>query len=287
MTQAPLTGRGALEAAHRTLADAGLPSPASDARWLLSHVTGRSLGGLDLVTLTEAEHDAFQTVVARRAAGEPVQHITGTAPFRYLELAVGPGVFIPRPETEQVVEHALGLLRAMGPTPFVVDLGTGSGAIAAAIATETDARVVAVEKSVEAAVWAAQNLAGTGVTLVRGDLADALPELDGQVDLVISNPPYIPAGHAGELPADVVGHDPHLALFGGADGLDVVRAVVATAHRLLRPGGWLVIEHDDTHGSSAQALVAAHGGFTDIADHDDLTGRPRFVTARRAPRVPE
>lgn len=275
--------RAALLSAAAQLRAAGSVSPEADARLLLSHATGHGLGGLELISISADDLSHFEALVARREQGEPVQHITGLAPFRHLELLVGPGVFVARPETESVVEYSLQLLKAMPAhrVPVVVDLGTGSGAIAAAIATESNATVHAVEKDPRAADYARQNLTGTGATLVIGDLVDALADLEGTVDLVISNPPYIPTIHAETLPADVLGHDPEMALFGGVDGLEVIQQVISTAARLLRPGGWLVFEHDDTHGQSAPALVANHGGFHQIADHLDLTGRPRFVSAAR------
>ena len=218
----------------------------------------------------------------------PLQHLTGTAPFRHLELAVGPGVFVPRPETEQLAGWALEQLRGLT-VPLVVDLGSGSGALALSIAQEHPrARVVAVEGDPAAIEWTRHNAArraaegDTPIEVVAGNMTDPalLRELDGQVDVVVSNPPYVP--DEAVLPREVADHDPPLALWGGPDGLDVVRGLLDTAARLLRPGGALGIEHADQQGSALPALVRAHGAWTDVADHPDLAGRPRFTTARRA-----
>ncbi len=220
----------------------------------------------------------------------PLQHLTGRAPFRHLELAVGPGVFVPRPETEQLVEWALAQL-AGADEPVVVDLGAGSGAIALSLAHEhPGARVTAVERDPQAAEWTRHNAdlrAAAGdrpVTVLSGDMTDPalLRDLDGAVDLVVSNPPYVPDG--ARVPREVADHDPPLALWGGPDGLDVVRGLLRTAARLLRPGGALGIEHADQQGSALPALVRGTGEFTDVADHPDLAGRPRFTTARRTAR---
>jgi release factor glutamine methyltransferase len=217
----------------------------------------------------------------------PLQHLTGRAPFRHLELAVGPGVFVPRPETEQLAGWAIGRLAGLH-APVVVDLGSGSGALALAIAQEVpDARVTAVERDPDAIEWTRHNAAARAaagdrpVPVVLGDMTDGglLGELDGRVDLVVSNPPYVPDDAV--LPREVAEHDPPLALWGGPDGLDVVRALLDTAARLLRPGGELGIEHADQQGAALPAVVRAHGGFADVEDHPDLAGRPRFTTARR------
>jgi release factor glutamine methyltransferase len=217
----------------------------------------------------------------------PLQHLTGRAPFRHLELAVGPGVFVPRPETEQLTGWVLERLAGVA-EPLVVDLGAGSGAIALSVAHEHPAaRVVAVERDPGAIEWtranaAARAAAGDRPVEVRaGDMTDPqlLRELDGAVDVVVSNPPYVPDG--ARVPREVADHDPPLALWGGPDGLDVVRGLLRTAARLLRPGGWLGIEHADQQGSALPALVRSHGAFTAVEDHPDLAGRPRFTTAQR------
>jgi release factor glutamine methyltransferase len=263
-------------------------SPRVDAELLLAHVLGVSRAGL--LTLDDVPDDAagrFGSLLAQRADRVPLQHLTGRAPFRYLELAVGPGVFVPRPETEQLAGWALERLAGTR-EPVVVDLGSGSGALALAIAHEhPGARVTAVERDPGAVEWTRHNAAtraaagDTSVEVVEGDMTDPhlLTDLDGAVDLVVSNPPYVPEGAT--VPREVADHDPPLALWGGPDGLDVVRGLLVTAARLLRPGGRLGIEHADQQGSSLPALVRGHGGFTDVEDHPDLAGRPRFTTARR------
>ena len=201
----------------------------------------------------------YDALIARRAAREPLQHLTGTAAFRYRELAVGPGVFVPRPETEVMVGWILDRIADVK-APLVVDLCTGSGAIAGAIATERpDSVVHAVELSPEACVWARRNLAGTGAVLHEGDIDGCLPEFDGQVDAVISNPPYIPLTAWESVTAEVRDHDPALALWSGDDGLDEIKVVAATAARLLKPGGWFACEHADVQGESAPAVFTATG----------------------------
>ncbi len=275
--------------AARRLAEAGVESPRVDAELLLAHVTGRTRAGL--ITLDELDAGAaarFAALLDQRADRVPLQHLTGRAAFRHLELAVGPGVFVPRPETEQLVEWALASLAGV-PEPVVVDLGTGSGAIALSIAHEhPGARVTAVERDPDAIEWTRLNAASRAaagdrpVEVLAGDMTDPLllRALDGGVDLVVSNPPYVPDGAL--VPREVADHDPPMALWGGPDGLDVVRGLLGTAARLLRPGGGLGIEHADLQGTALPALVRAHGGWDDVADHPDLAGRPRFTTARRA-----
>ncbi|MDQ1723392.1 MAG: release factor glutamine methyltransferase [Frankiaceae bacterium] len=263
------------------LAGAGVPSPRHDAEELAAHCLGLRRARLQAAPFFSAEQFAtFSAMVARRELREPLQHILGTAPFRHLELAVGPGVFIPRPETEVLVD---AVLAAATQGALVVDLCAGSGAIALSIAHERPDTVVhAVERDEAAFAWLARNAAAAGgtVSVHLADAADALAALDGAVDVVASNPPYLPDGLS--LEPEVAAFDPAVALWGGTDGLDMVRVVSAAAARLLRPGGFLAIEHDDTHGVEAPALLAATDHWTDIADHNDFTGRPRFVTARRA-----
>ncbi|SEK18542.1 release factor glutamine methyltransferase [Blastococcus sp. DSM 46786] len=260
-----------------------------DAELLLGHVLG--VPRTRLLTLDAVDDAAaarFEELVAQRADRVPLQHLTGRAPFRHLELAVGPGVFVPRPETELLVSWALERLSGVA-APVVVDLGAGSGAIALSLAHERPgARVTAVERDPGAIAWTrhnagARSAAGdTPVDVLAGDMTDPglLRDLDGSVDLVVSNPPYVPDG--ARVPREVADHDPPLALWGGPDGLDVVRGLLATAARLLRPGGWLGVEHADQQGGSLPAVVRAHGGFADVDDHHDLAGRPRYTTARRA-----
>ncbi|MFD5865943.1 peptide chain release factor N(5)-glutamine methyltransferase [Agromyces sp. NPDC127015] len=272
-----------------TLASAGVPDPDVDAELLIGHVLGLSRGGVQArlvvgATIETEDASALASLVARRARREPLQHLTGRAAFRSLELSVGPGVFVPRPETEGVAQLAIDALRAAAePEPIGVDLGTGSGAIALALATEVPhARVWAVEKSPEAYVWTRRNVEEVGapnLELVFGDLADALPELDGRVSVVASNPPYIPLGAIPRDP-EVRLHDPEAALYGGVDGLDVVRVLSQRALALLRPGGVLVIEHGEAQSADIAAILAADG-WRAIAHHRDLTGRDRATTALR------
>ncbi|GII31010.1 peptide chain release factor N(5)-glutamine methyltransferase [Planotetraspora mira] len=274
------------EIAHATarLAEAGVPSPRTDAEEIAAFVHGVSRGTLHMVK--DADFDAlFWEGIARREAREPLQHITGRAYFRYLSLEVGPGVFVPRPETEVVAGWAIDRLREMDVTsPVVVDLGTGSGAIALSIAQEVAlAQVHAVEIDPVAYGWAKRNILEHGqgrTSLHPEDLADCLPELNGRVDLVISNPPYIPPGAIPRDP-EVRDYDPSRALYGsGDDGLDEVRAVERTARRLLRPGGIVAVEHADEQGNSVYWLFPEEKGWRDVRLRQDLTGRDRFVTAR-------
>ncbi len=276
-----------LRRASEQLAAAGVESARHDASVLVSHVLQvepRDVVRLDTVTAEQAE--AIDDLVARRCARVPLQHLTGRAFFRHLALDVGPGVFVPRPETEVVVGAVLDevtdlLARGVG-RPRVVDLCTGSGAIAASVAVEAPtAQVAAVELSEDAFAWAERNLRDLDVDLRLGDAAEAFRDLDGSVDVVVSNPPYIPPD-AVIRDVEVRDHDPALALWGGgADGLDVMRAVVSRASALLHPGGLLVVEHADVQGPSVVALLQGSGDFVDVADHVDLAGRDRFTTARR------
>jgi release factor glutamine methyltransferase len=271
------------------LRDAGVPTPDVDAELLIGHVLGERRGRVQALAVTDAPVAAEQAasvtqLVQRRAAREPLQHITGTAAFRSIELAVGPGVFVPRPETELVAQFAIDALRAAASgEPIGVDLGTGSGAIALAMATEVPhARVYGIENSAEAYAWTQRNfvaVAPENATAVFGDLADALPELNGQVAVVISNPPYVPTDAIPRDP-EVRLFDPAHALYGGVDGLDVVHAVSATARRLLYPGGTLVIEHGELQGAAVRDLLTADG-WRAAATHPDLTTRDRATTAIR------
>lgn len=273
----------ALRAARAELDRAENPTPRVDTELLLAHVLGRSrsqlLTGPDL---TDAELAEFERLIALRAGGRPLQHLTGTAAFRHLEVSVGPGVFIPRPETELILDLAAQDLAEAG---LVVDLCAGSGAIALSVQQEyPTATVLAVERSASALAWLRRNVAGSGdqVQVVAGDVTDPqlLAEQAGRFDVVLSNPPYVPTEIRSELRPEV-GHDPDEAVFAGADGLALMPALAATAARLLRPGGRFVVEHDDSHGESLPALVAATGQWAAVMDHPDLTGRPRFVSAIR------
>jgi release factor glutamine methyltransferase len=284
--------RPLLTQAASQLREVGVDSPEQEARQLLAYAVGIELARvplLDSVDDDQASH--FQTLINKRAHRIPLQHLTGRAHFRYLELEVGPGVFVPRPETEVMTGWAIEQLRPMvyavarGESrhlPVVVELGTGSGAVAKSIATElTGTRVHAVEISEEAAAYAAHNLVDTTVELHVRDMVGALPELNGAVDLVIANPPYIPLDAFESVIPEVRDHDPVLALVSGQDGLDAIRAVVAEAARLLRPAGLLCVEHADVQGQSAQQILLDHGSFAAVRDHRDLAGRPRFVTGIR------
>ena len=270
-------------AAAERLRAAGVASPERDADELLAHVLGISLGRLPLVDSVAPEDlAAYDALLARRVAREPLQHLTGSAAFRHVELAVGPGVFVPRPETELLagwaIEQAAGL-----DAPVVVDLCTGSGAIARAVADEAPhARVHAVELDEAAHRWAVRNLAGTGVDLRQGDMATAFDDLAGEVDVVVCNPPYIPLDAWESVATEARDHDPHLALFSGDDGLVAMRVLERRAALLLRPGGVVGAEHADVQGESAPAVFSGTGRWTGVRDHTDLAGRARYLTARLA-----
>ncbi|TGN64867.1 peptide chain release factor N(5)-glutamine methyltransferase [Nocardioides eburneiflavus] len=273
----------ARRAAAQQLRDAGVSSPERDADLLLAHVLDVGLGRLPLVDdLDVAQQEQYAALLARRAAREPLQHLTGTAAFRHVDLEVGPGVFVPRPETELLAGWAIEQASALS-TPVVVDLCTGSGAIAKAVADELpEADVHAVELDEQAYAWAERNLARTGVDLRQGDMATAFDDLTGTVDVVVCNPPYIPLEAWESVAAEARDHDPHLALFSGQDGLDAMRVLERRAALLLRPGGVVGAEHADVQGASAPAVFAATGRWLDVADHRDLAGRARYVTARLA-----
>lgn len=278
-----------LAEAAATLGQAGIGSPEVDAELLLASVQRRGRGEVRLAAITGGtvdpiEAEAFDALVAKRARRHPLQHLTGLAPFRSFELAVGPGVFVPRPETELVVQYAIDALRAVAsPTPRAVDLGTGSGAIALAMALEVPhAEVTAVERSHLAYTWARRNIARLGPTncrLVLGDLASALPGEEGTMDVVISNPPYVPTGMVPRDP-EVRLFDPAEALYSGADGLDAVRALSVRAAALLRPGGLLVIEHGELQGEAIRSILTERG-FLAARTERDLTGRDRATLALR------
>ena len=269
------------------LAEAGVDSPRADAEQIAAHVHGVRRGELHRVP-DSAFNPRFWDEIARREAREPLQHITGHAYFRYLDLEVGPGVFVPRPETEVMNGWAIDRLREMDVTePVVADLGTGSGAIALAIAQEVPRSLVhAVEADPLAREWAQRNIdrcadmaphtAGR-VTLHGEDFGRALGELDGALDLVISNPPYIPWGAS--VPPEVGEYDPATALWGGTDGMDAVRVVEQAARRLLRPGGLVAVEHGAPQGAAVYWVFAEERGWRDTRNHKDLARRDRFVTA--------
>ncbi|MEH3129719.1 MAG: peptide chain release factor N(5)-glutamine methyltransferase [Mycolicibacterium neoaurum] len=263
------------------LAAAGIDSARADAEQLAAHIAGVDRG---LLSFVEPEPDfaaRYRDLVDRRAQRVPLQHLIGTAAFGPVTLTVGPGVFIPRPETEALLEWAHTV-----PVPtggVIVDLCTGSAALALALAVHRpDARVIAVERSPEALRYARTNTARSGVELVHADVTEPglLAELDGAVELIVANPPYIPDGAA--LEPEVAEHDPHQALFGGPDGMAVIGPIVELAARLLRPGGQIGVEHDDTTSAATADVFAGHGAFDGITARRDLTGRPRFVTAVRS-----
>jgi release factor glutamine methyltransferase len=269
------------------LAEAGVEAPRTDAELIAAHVHGVSRGALH--TVPDAAFDPrYWDDVARRASREPLQHITGFAYFRYLELEVGPGVFVPRPETEVMTGWAIEALGQMDTAePVVADLGTGSGAIALAIAQEVpNARVHAVEADPLARQWTERNVARSEraaphtagrVTLHAEDFANALPDLAGTVDLVISNPPYIPIGSW--VPPEVGEYDPATALWGGEDGLDAIRVIERTARRLLRPDGLVAVEHGAPQGAEVYWVFSEENGWRGTSNHIDLAGRDRFVSA--------
>jgi release factor glutamine methyltransferase len=222
--------------------------------------------------------DGYAQLVQRRCNHEPVQYLTGTAGFRNLDLAVGPGVLVPRPETEGLVEEVLKHIANLPGPVSVIDLGAGSGAMAISIATEApNTHVIAVEKSSDAIEWLKQNVAfyDESIRIVQGDVADVL---DGvKCDVVVANPPYVPDSQP--LPKDVATFEPAIALFGGSNGLEIPKRFIAAAARLLKVGGLLAIEHTETQGESIANLLSAN--FTQISLHLDLTGRPRWTSAIR------
>ena len=275
-----------LRGAKSELAESGISEV--DAEHLLAHVLGISRMDLHNSVLVETTVEAvnddevieaqFFSLLDRRINHEPIQYLTGLAAFRYLELEVGPGVLVPRPESELLVDAVLTHIKNLPAPVSVIDLGAGSGALALAIATEApDTRVIAVENSPEAVFWLKRNVSviAQNVRVVEGDVANVLPGI--KCDVVIANPPYIP--DAQQLPRDVAGFEPHSALFGGPTGMELPRVFIAAAARLLKSSGVLVIEHTET-----QANAIAHEltlDFESITLHDDLVGRPRWTSAVR------
>ena len=285
--------RTAVRAATSRLAAAGVDSPEHDARALAVHALGldRPSDLLLVDHLAPEQARAYDELVGRRAERVPLQHLTGRVGFRRIELEVGPGVFVPRPETESVVQWALDAVRAEGwDAPLCVDLCTGSGTIAFALANELPgATVHAVERDPGALAWTRRNAANRvaagdpEVHLHLGDAEHALPGFDGTLDLVISNPPYVAVDEAHIPDPEVVDHDPGIALWAGEDGLDVIRLVERAARRLLKPGGLVVVEHSDRQGRTAPAVFEQAGGWVEVQDHRDYADRDRYVTARWAP----
>lgn len=281
-----------LKVATARLRVAGIRDPAADAAALAAHVLDLDrLGETDLTTRFEAAQLArFEGLIERRASRVPLPHLTGTVVVCGIELAVGPGVFVPQPETEPVIAWAVDELRDERTRPIVVDLCSGAGTIALAVAHQVpNAQVHAVERDAGAVRWARRNAttraaAGdTPVTVHHADVDGCLPQLEGQVRLVASNPPYVATNEAHVPDPEVVDHDPAIALWAGDDGLDLVRLVEQAARRLLQPGGQIVVEHSDRQGASALALFEQAGGWTEVTGHVDQLGRDRFVTARWSP----
>lgn len=276
--------RSVLADSERALAAAEVASPRFDAESLAAHVLGVPRGRLLLhPRIDPAAARALRALVARRAGREPLQHLLGTAVLGPVEVAVGPGVFTPRPETELLLEWGHAALRDVE-EPLVVDLCTGSGALALAIASvRPDATVHAVEVDPDALVWARRNIDAHGgrVVLHAADVRapDLLPDIAGHVDLVVCNPPYVP--DATPVPPEVRAGDPAVAVFGGPDGLAIFPAIAARVAALLRPGGAFAVEHDDTHADAVPDLLRARPELVDIAEHADLNGRPRYATAHR------
>lgn len=266
---------------RQALTEAGIQGADQEARWLIEAGTERRWAELIAHPdrIEGPQQQRILQLTGKRTSGEPLQYVTGLAGFRQLELAVGPGVFIPRPETEQVVDRALARLPQGG---IAVDIGTGSGAIALAIAQERpDSDVWATEISPRALAWAERNVSALNgiVHLVSGDLFDGLPSsLRSSVEVVVSNPPYV--RRADDPPGDVKKHEPETALFAGGDGLDVVRRIASEAREWLQEGGWLVLEIGATQGSEAAALVDGLG-YLEVSVGLDLAGRERIVEARR------
>jgi release factor glutamine methyltransferase len=273
--------RCAIDSAATLLADAGIDSARYEAEELAAHLTGTERGRLPLIdSPDDTFFDRYHAAIAARSRRVPLQHITGTAAFGPLRLLVGPGVFIPRPETEAILEWATA--QRLPEAPVIVDLCTGSGALAIALAQHwPEARLLGIDDSDAALEYARKNSAGTKVELLHADVTKPglLTDLDGQVDLVVANPPYVPDGAPVE--PEVSHYDPSHAVFGGADGMTVINAIVRLAGRLLRPGGFFAVEHDDTTSSLTCELISGTELFDDVVARIDLTGRPRFVTARR------
>ena len=273
--------RQAIDEATRVLTEASVTSPRVDAEELAAHVACTDRGQLALLDIVGDDFfGRYADLIAARAKRIPLQHLTGTAAFGPLNLDVGPGVFIPRPETEALLEWAAA--QQLPPEPLIVDLCSGSGALAAALARhEPAARVIGVDISADAMAYAHRNTAGTSVELRVGDVCDPglFDDLDGLVDLVVANPPYLPDGV--ELEPEVAEYDPPQALFGGPDGTSFVPAISALAGRWLVCGGLLAIEHDDTASAVVVALLRRTSLFENVVAHTDFARRPRFVTARR------
>ena len=275
-----------MAAATTDLEQAGIDSARTDAELLAAHVLGVERGRLSFADVPEEFFDRYSDAVSTRVRRVPLQHITGMAPFGPLRLEVGPGVFIPRPETEALLEWALA--QDLPDDAVIVDVCTGSGALGVALATaRPGARVTGIDIDPAALNYARRNAAVTTMSVVQGDVVDGglLADLAGTVDLVVSNPPYVPSGAV--LEPEVLEHDPVHAVFGGPDGMAVIVPLVARAADWLKSGGLLAVEHDDTTSETTIDAINATGLFEQLAPHADLAGRPRFVTGRRRPRTPQ
>ncbi|MEI6364188.1 MAG: peptide chain release factor N(5)-glutamine methyltransferase [Actinomycetes bacterium] len=288
-----------LRASSEVLSQAGVSSPRHDAEALASYALGADRSAVRTwlalgVSINAEQVSHIQALVERRAGREPLQHITGSTGFARIDLLVGPGVFVPRPESELLVERALVEVQSIvtaGQAPIVVDLCSGSGAIGLAIAHEcSTAQLHAVELDDDAFLWLQRNVEalnlGARVQAYHEDATSALPKLTGRVDVVVCNPPYVPLDATIRDP-EAARFDPPMALWGGIDGLDVIRGIEANAARLLKPGGLLVIEHADVQGETLPLLLMSsyHDNqrvWTEVMDQRDLTDRPRFTVARRA-----
>lgn len=269
--------------ATRLLTDAGLQSPRVDAELIAAHVLDTSRGGVSTYdNFSVGQGEIFDSLVAARATGVPLQYLLGTAPFRQISLSVGPGVLIPRPETESVAQQAIEIAREKIST--VVDLGAGTGAIAISVALEAPtSKVYAVELEKDAYVWLARNVSALSpqVQIINADVTDALHELDGAVDIVVANPPYVPMVTA--LPSEIADFEPAVAIWGGnEDGTSVPALFIAAAARLLRADGWLICEHSDTHAPQIAELMSVD--FRQVTLHHDLNDRPRWTSGRRLER---
>jgi release factor glutamine methyltransferase len=272
--------RRAIADATDTLAAAGVDTPRVDAEQLAAYTAGIDRGRLAFHEPDEPFFGRYRDLIDARARRIPLQHLTSSAAFGSVTVAVGPGVFIPRPETESLLEWALA--QPLPDQPVIVDLCTGSGALAVALAHERPgARIIAVDDSVDALVYARRNSAASAIDVIEADVTapGLLAEHDGTVDLIVANPPYIPDG--AQLEPEVAQHDPKHALFGGPDGMQVIGPIVDLAARLLRPGASIGVEHDDTTADATTELFDRAGAFTDVLSRRDLAGRPRFVTATR------
>jgi len=273
--------RRAIDSAAELLAEAGIDSARCDAEQLAAHLAGTDRGRLTLIEAPGEEFfGRYRDVIAARSQRVPLQHLIGTVAFGPVLLHVGPGVFIPRPETEAILAWATA--QHLAARPVVVDVCTGSGALAVALAQHRPAaRIIGIDDSLAALEYARRNAKGSAIELVHADVSasDLLTELDGRADLVVANPPYVPDGAL--LEPEVTQHDPHHAVFGGPDGMALIGAVVGHAGRWLRPGGLLAVEHDDTTSAQTVELIAGTALFDEVVARRDLAGRPRFVTARK------